>query len=88
MAPYNHVLSTGKTVLQHIYDTHFEGAKEAEEFVSMWQKLKGHIDEDAYNRTLERLKHQKEHAAQWRDVINSYFYRKTLIPDQYGRPLY
>lgn len=85
---YDYVLSSGKTVLQHIYDTHFEGAKEAEEFVRMWQELKGLIDEEAYQRTLKRFLHQKEHAAQWRDVINSYFYRKTLIPDQYGRPIY
>lgn len=27
--PYTHVLHSGKTVIQHIYDTHFEGAKRA-----------------------------------------------------------
>lgn len=85
---YDYVLSSGKTVLQHIYDTHFEGAKEADQFLQMWKELKGLIDEEAYQRTLERFIHQKDHAAEWRDVINSYFYRKTLIPDQYGRPLY
>jgi alpha-glucuronidase len=86
--PYDYVLSSGKTVLQHIYDTHFEGAIEAEQFLKMWKELEELIDKEAYQRTLKRFIHQKDHAAEWRDVINSYFYRKTLIPDQYGRPLY
>lgn len=85
---YDYVLSSGKTVLQHIYDTHFEGAEEAKQFLQMWKELKGEIDEEAYQRILERFIHQKGHAAEWRDVINSYFYRKTLIPDRHGRPLY
>ncbi len=85
---YDYVLSSGKTVLQHIYDTHFEGAEEAGQFPEMWRKLKGLVDEDVYQRTLDRFIHQKDHAKEWCDVINSYFYRKTLIPDQYGRPLY
>lgn len=85
---YDYVLSTGKTILQHIYDTHFEGAGEAETFFELWKELKGLIKEDSYERTLERFEHQKEHSKEWRDVINSYFYRKTGIGDQQGRTLY
>jgi len=85
---YSHVLSSGKTVLQHIYDTHFEGAHEAEQFLEQWQALKPQIEEDLYLRTLERFLHQKHHAREWCDVINSYFYRKTGIEDQQGRPLF
>ncbi len=85
---YDHILSSGNTVLQHIYDTHFEGAAEAETFLNMWEELQGLIDEDAYQRALERFKHQKEHAKEWCDVINSYFYRKTGIEDKYHRSLY
>lgn len=85
---YDYVLSSGKTVLQHIYDTHFEGAVEAEMFLEMWKKLRGLIEEAAYQRALERFLHQKEHAKEWCDVINSYFYRKTGIGDMYQRPLY
>jgi hypothetical protein len=32
-----------------------------------------------------RLDEQLEHAKEWRDVINSYFYRKTGIADELGR---
>lgn len=85
---YEYVLSSGKTVLQHIYDSHFEGAKEAEEFLNSWKELLGLVEVGGYHRVLERLSHQKEHAKEWRDVINSYFYRKTGIPDRYGRIIY
>lgn len=85
---YDYVLSSGKTVLQHIYDTHFEGAEAAELFLELWSELQGLIDKEVFQRALERLKHQKAHAAEWRDVINSYFYRKSGIADQQGRQLY
>ncbi len=86
--PYDHVLSSGKTILQHIYDTHFEGAEDAEEMARLWDELEGRIDEDAFKRAQKRFEHQTAHSKEWRDVINSYFYRKTLIPDEKGRPLY
>jgi alpha-glucuronidase len=85
---YDHILSSGKTLLQHIYDTHFEGAAEAECFLEMWEELESLLDETTYQRTYERLIHQCEHSKEWRDVINSYFYRKTGIPDLHQRPLY
>ena len=85
---YGYVLSSGKTIIQHIYDTHFEGAKEAEMFYQMWDELHGLMDEATFDRGKKRFTHQKEHAKEWCDVINSYFYRKTGINDKYGRPLY
>ncbi len=85
---YNHLLSSGKTVLQHIYDTHFEGAEEAKQFQELWKELEGELEGAVYERTLERFRHQELHSAEWRDVINSYFYRKTGIADQLGRKLY
>jgi alpha-glucuronidase len=85
---YAHVLSTGKTVFQNIYDTHFDGAAQAEQFLRLWTELQDLIDADTYQRSLERFKHQKDHAKEWCDVINSYFYRKTGIPDNFGRLLY
>lgn len=86
--PYTYELSTGKTIIQHIYDTHFEGAKEVEEMRSSWDELKGLIPDDIYMRVCERLDHQVVHSKEWRDVINSYFYRKTGIEDKYNRPLF
>ena len=75
-------------MIQHIYDTHFEGAAEAEELFGMWKSLEGLVEPKAYERVLKRLEHQKEHAKEWRDQINAYFYRKSMIPDEQGRTIY
>jgi alpha-glucuronidase len=86
--PYTHVLHSGKTVIQHIYDTHFAGAERAEELLSLWSGLKGSIREDLYVQTEQRLKGQAAHAKEWRDQINTYFYRKSGIKDEGLRIIY
>lgn len=85
---YDYVLSSGKTLIQHIYDTHFEGAEKAEEFFETVKSLKNAIPEEMYERVIPRFEHQAAHSKEWRDIINSYFYRKSGIPDAYGRELY
>lgn len=86
--PYTYELSTGKTVLQHIYDTHFLGAQMVDEMFEQFLKLEGKIDEKRFERIKIRMIHQKAHSKEWRDQINSYFYRKSGIPDQHGREIY
>ena len=83
--PYTYVLHSGKTVIQHIYDSHYDGAQEASQFVSQWKDLKGHIDDQRYQRVLDQLQYQAGHAVVWRDAINNWFYRLSGIPDQKGR---
>ena len=51
--PYTHVLKSGKTVIQHIYDTHYQGAEEVERFVRQWRSLRGLVDEQRYDEVLE-----------------------------------
>lgn len=86
--PYTHKLKSGKTVIQHIYDTHFEGVEQVELLIEKWNSLKGKIDHEFYNLVLERLKIQLRDAIEWRDVVNTYFYRKTGIKDAHGRKIY
>ena len=86
--PYNYRLKSGKTIIQHIYDTHFEGADEVVDMYELWNTLKGLIPDDVFGRVCERFEHQVAHSKEWRDVINSYFYRKTGIEDEKGRKLY
>ena len=86
--PYTYQLKSGKTIIQHIYDTHFEGAKDAEKMFALWTELKESIDEEAYNRVTERMQHQVAHSKEWRDIVNSYFYRKSGIKDEKGREIY
>ncbi|NSB12523.1 alpha-glucuronidase family glycosyl hydrolase [Clostridium beijerinckii] len=86
--PYTHVLTSGKTVIQHIYDTHFEGFEEVEEFIEKWKELEGIIDGNIYNQVIERLYIQLDSARDWRDQINTYFYRMSGIEDEKGRKIY
>jgi len=83
--PYTHVLHSGKTVIQHIYDVHYEGAGEASGFFSKWRSLKGLVDDDRYNAVLKHLEYQAGHAVEWRDAINSWFLKTSGIPDEKGR---
>ena len=83
--PYNYVLHSGKTVIQHVYDTHYAGVEQVREFVEQWQSLKGRIDEQRYNETLARLEYQVGHATEWRDAVCQWFFKMSGIPDQYGR---
>lgn len=86
--PYSHRLKNGKTLLQYYYDMHFEGVREVEDFISQWQSLKQHLPKAVFESVGSRLARQLENAREWRDVVNTYFYRRTGIPDEKGRLIY
>ncbi|MBV9675511.1 MAG: glucosiduronase, partial [Acidobacteriaceae bacterium] len=83
--PYQYVLHSGKTVIQHIYDSHYDGAREAQTFPEQWKELHGLIDEGRYESVLRKLRYQAGHAIVWRDAVCNWFYRKSGIPDRQGR---
>jgi alpha-glucuronidase len=83
--PYTHVLHSGKTVIQHVYDAHYEGAEAAGAYVSQWKLLEGHVDDERYTDVLTRLQYQAGQALVWRDTINEWFYRGSGISDVKGR---
>jgi len=83
--PYTYVLHSGKTVIQHIYDSHYEGAERAADYVKQWQSLKGHMDDERYAAVLTRLEYQSGHAVVWRDAICEYFLRLSGIADKENR---
>ena len=85
---YDYRLKSGKTLIQHIYDTHFEGVEAVEKLITAWESLKGLIPEADYENARERLDRQLYNAREWRDQVNSYFYRKSAIPDEKGRAIY
>ena len=86
--PYTHRLHSGKTVIQHIYDTHFEGYAKAEHFAELWQGLKGRIDDRTFKNGCERFAEQLRCAKEWRDIINCFFHRLSGIDDENGREIY
>jgi alpha-glucuronidase len=83
--PYDYRMKNGETLLQNIYNTHFEGYDEVKAMIDTWMGLKGNLDEGIYASVLSRMERQLENAGEWRDVINTYFRRKTGIPDAKGR---
>ncbi|WP_058306607.1 alpha-glucuronidase family glycosyl hydrolase [Gracilibacillus massiliensis] len=86
--PYKYTLKSGKTIIQHIYDTHFKGFDQVDGLIEKWDSLKHFIDEDRFKNVQDRLQRQKANAREWRDQINTYFYRKSGINDQHNRTIY
>ncbi|MBO3740273.1 alpha-glucuronidase [Actinoplanes flavus] len=86
--PYGHVLHSGVTVIQHIYDTHFAGAHRVAAMRERWQEAAGLVDPALHARVTERLDEQQRSADEWRDQINTYFHRKSGVPDAHGRRIH
>jgi alpha-glucuronidase len=86
--PYNYIMKNGKTLLQNIYDTHFEGYDEASGMLDAWIGLKDKLGGAVFESVKARMERQLENARQWRDVVNTYFFRHTGIGDEKGRKIY
>jgi alpha-glucuronidase len=83
--PYDYLLHSGETVIQTIYDTHYEGARKAQTFYESWKLLQGHIDPERFEAVSRRLEYQAGHAIVWRDAITEWFFRLSSISDAKGR---
>jgi alpha-glucuronidase len=83
--PYTYRLHSGNTLIQYVYDVHYQGAAEAEEFARRWRLLRGLVEEDRWERVQKQLDYQAGHAAVWRDDLNAWFFRMSGIPDARGR---
>ncbi|WP_182906841.1 alpha-glucuronidase [Microbispora sp. H13382] len=83
--PYGHVLRSGSTVIQHIYDTHFAGAEQVIEARRRWEEAAGLFDPSLHARVKDLLDEQVRCAQEWRDQVNAYFFRKSGVPDAHGR---
>ena len=86
--PYSWKLSSGQTLIQYIYDSHFEGAAEAEQLQKDWESFEGKVPEKTFECVKERFARQVYNAHEWRDQVNSYFYRKSGIADEKGREIF
>ena len=86
--PYTHVLHSGKTVIQHIYDSHFESLDKVVKFREEWRALEGLIDDHCFHLVDTRLGTQIKDATDFRDVVNTYFHRFSGIDDAKGRKIY
>ncbi len=83
--PYTFTLHSGKTVIQHIYDSHYEGAAEAQTYPERWRKLRGLIDDGRFHSVLKKLEYQAGYSVVWRDAVCDWFFKTSGIPDAQGR---
>ena len=83
--PYDFVLHSGKTVIQHFYDAHYAGAETAATFAPAWEKLRGRIDTERFEHELFRLRYQAGHSVVWRDAISQFYHNLSGIADEAGR---
>ncbi|MCL2866728.1 MAG: alpha-glucuronidase [Clostridia bacterium] len=86
--PYTFRMRDGRTLIQRIYDDHFLGAARAGALTDRWMSLKGHIPEAVYAHALERFERQAANAREWRDIVNTYYFRYSRIQDERGRVIY
>jgi alpha-glucuronidase len=83
--PYTHKLRSGKAIIQHIYDTHYEGADAVAGWVRDWKALKGRGDDERFEAVLKQLEYQAGQAIVWRDAVTRWFHKTSGIADAKGR---
>ncbi|MBR1820217.1 MAG: alpha-glucuronidase, partial [Clostridia bacterium] len=83
---YDYVMADGRTLIQRIYDDHFEGCAEAEAMEATLEALD--LPEPDKAEAMERMTLQIKNAREWRDVINTFFHRLSGAEDEKGRRIY
>ena len=83
--PYNYRLHSGKTVIQTIYDSHYEGFQAVRGYLARWRSIEGLIDPARYREVLAQLEYQEGQAEVWRDAVARWFLKSSGIPDAQGR---
>ena len=83
---YDYRMRDGRTLIQRIYDDHFEGVEAAE---AMAEALAGlDLPEPDRTEAAERMARQLKNAREWRDVINTFFHRLSGADDAKNRKIY
>ena len=83
--PYTYVLHSGKTVVQHVYDSHYDGAATAATYAQRWRGLQGLVDAERYREVLDLFEYQAGHAGVWRDAVDQWFQKISGIDDAWHR---
>ena len=84
--PYGFVMRDGRTLIQRIYDDHFEGYDRAAAMADTLNALP--LPDQDRPVIRERMERQLRDAREWRDVINTFFHRLSGAEDAKGRKIY
>ena len=85
--PFKYRMKDGRTLIQSLYDSLFEGAEETLKMAERFQTLAGKMDEKRYREICRTLLRQHEEALVWRNNGLAYFHSLSGIPDEKGRQL-
>ena len=83
---YDFVMQDGRTLIQRIYDDHFEGYDRTAAMAETLRTLP--LPEPDRAVVLDRMERQLRNAREWRDVINTFFHRFSGAEDDKGRKIY
>ena len=84
--PYGFRMKDGRTLVQRIYDDHFEGLEETRMIASILDSLP--FPEPDASVIRYRMEKQLNNAREWCDIINTFFHRLSGVPDGNGRTIY
>ncbi len=84
--PYSFRMKDGRTLIQRIYDDHFEGYEEVLEMQKTLQNL--NLPEEDRKEVEERMEKQRLDAREWCDVVNTFFCRLSGVKDEHGRKIW
>ena len=71
--PWTYRMRDGRTLWTNLQLHYDRGVAEVQDFLRIWQEAKPYIDEQRWQETDERLRHQLENAREWRQVCLDYF---------------
>ena len=84
--PYTFRMKDGRTLIQRIYDDHFEGLDKTRAMAEKLLSLP--FPEPDAGVIRERMEKQLYNAREWCDIINTFFHRLSGIADEHGRTIY
>ena len=84
--PYTFRMKDGRTLIQRIYDDHFDGFAETQAMAETIRSLP--FPEEDRKVILDRMDRQLYNAKEWCDIINTFFFRLSGFRDEHGRTIY
>jgi alpha-glucuronidase len=84
--PYSFRMKDGRTLIQRIYDDHFEGFAETEAMAKALESLP--FPDSDREIISSRMSRQLHNAKEWCDIINTFFRRLSGVDDACGRMIY
>ena len=84
--PYDYSMPDGRTMIQRIYDDHFEGLERTQSMSETLDALD--IPSPDREEARRRMDLQLQDAREWCDIVNTFFHRLSGAEDAHGRTIY